>query len=183
MQGELVPLHAEPGDHADRRGGEHGVPALRLARVHVRDVHLDERDRDADERIAQREARVRVRAGIDDRRVHPAAHRVHGVHELALAVALHALDLGAVLATAIAAEPGIIGLTAPPGPGPRLQDLVTDDRLEVTVHAGFDWWLADVEEREDLAPALEQANVILRYFLGTHRRFISSFWRFGRLWF
>jgi hypothetical protein len=67
-------------------------------------------------------------------------------------------DLGAVLSAALDAEPGIIGLTAPPGPGPRLQDLVTRDALEVTVHEGFDFWIADVDERDDLAAALEQAN-------------------------
>jgi hypothetical protein len=67
-------------------------------------------------------------------------------------------DLGAVLTAALDAEPGIVGLTAPPGPGPRLQDLVTDEKLDVSVHQGFDFWVADVEERDDLAAALEQAN-------------------------
>ncbi len=73
-----------------------------------------------------------------------------------------ARDLGAVLQAAIDAdESGIIGLTDPPGEGPRLQDLVTDPSgtgLEVTVHSGFDFWIADVDEKDDLAAALEQAN-------------------------
>lgn len=68
-------------------------------------------------------------------------------------------DLAAVLLAALEAEePGVIGLTTPPGPGPRLQDLVTDETLDVTVHDGFDYWLSDVEEREELAEAMEQAN-------------------------
>ena len=68
-------------------------------------------------------------------------------------------DLGAVLVKALDAEPGIVGLTDPPGPGPRLQDLVSGDRLDVTVHDGFGFWLADVEDQTpDLAAALEQAN-------------------------
>jgi hypothetical protein len=67
-------------------------------------------------------------------------------------------DLGAVLTAAIGAEPSVIGLTTPPGPGPRLQDLVTDEKLDITVHQGFDFWLSDVEDRDDLAAALEQAN-------------------------
>jgi hypothetical protein len=69
-------------------------------------------------------------------------------------------DLGAVLEKALATdEPGVVGLVDPPGPGPRLQDLVADEPLEVTVHRGFEWWLGDVSERdEDLAEALEQAN-------------------------
>jgi hypothetical protein len=68
-------------------------------------------------------------------------------------------DLGAVLQLAIDAdEPGVVGLTDPPGAGPRLQDLVTDEQLKVSVHDGFDFWVSDVDEKDDLAAALEQAN-------------------------
>ena len=69
-------------------------------------------------------------------------------------------DLAAVLEQALATdEPGIVGLVDPPGPGARLQDLVTDEPLRVTVHDGFDWWLGDVAERDDdMVAALEQAN-------------------------
>ncbi len=69
-------------------------------------------------------------------------------------------DLGAVLEKALASdEPGVVGLVDPPGPGPRLQDLVVDEALEVSVHTGFDWWLGDVAERDrEMAEALEQAN-------------------------
>ena len=71
-----------------------------------------------------------------------------------------ARDLGAVLLNALDAEAGIVGLTDQPGDGPRLQDLVTGDTLDVTVHDGFDFWIADVEESEraTLAAGLEQAN-------------------------
>jgi hypothetical protein len=69
-------------------------------------------------------------------------------------------DLAAVLEKALAAdEPGIVGLVDPPGLGPRLQDLLGDEPLEVTVHEGFEFWLDDVTERDDvMAAALEQAN-------------------------
>ncbi|GAB3197964.1 DUF5926 family protein [Nocardioides hungaricus] len=69
-------------------------------------------------------------------------------------------DLGAVLVKALAADAGIVGLTDPPGEGPRLQDLIANDSLDVTVHDGFDFWIADVEEgdRATMAAALEQAN-------------------------
>ena len=72
-------------------------------------------------------------------------------------------DLAAVLTTALAAaddgsEPGIVGLTDPPGLGPRFQDLVTNDRLDVTVHDGFGFWVADAAEDPATAAALEQAN-------------------------
>ena len=69
-------------------------------------------------------------------------------------------DLGAVLARALESDAGVVGLTDPPGDGPRLQDLVTGDALDVTVHEGFGFWIADVDEdeRATMAAALEQAN-------------------------
>src|SRR3954451_13811610 len=71
-----------------------------------------------------------------------------------------ARDLGAGPEESLATdEPGVVGLVDPPGPGPRLQDLVTDEPLDVTVHPGFEWWLGDVSERDEgMAEALEQAN-------------------------
>ncbi len=69
-------------------------------------------------------------------------------------------DLGAVLEKALAAEPGdVVGLVDPPGEGKRLQDLVADQPLEVTVHDGFDFWVADVEDPTGSVHAsLESAN-------------------------
>lgn len=71
-----------------------------------------------------------------------------------------ARDLGAVLQKALATtEPGPVGLTAIPGEGPRLQDLIEDTELTITVHDGFDYWLADVDaDNEMLKSAIEQAN-------------------------
>ena len=80
-------------------------------------------------------------------------------------------DLAAVLEKALGAEePGVVGLVDPPGPGARLQDLVTNVPIEVTVHDGFAWWLDDdQDDDQDADPegdadgdrdpaALEQAN-------------------------
>ena len=70
-------------------------------------------------------------------------------------------DLAAVLQRALDASPGegIVGLTEDPGDGPRLQDLVTDAPLEVTVHDSFDYWVADVDDRDGtIAASLESAN-------------------------
>ena len=69
-------------------------------------------------------------------------------------------DLGAVLEKALDAEPGeVVGLTTAPGEGNRLQDLVTDEALEVTVHGGFDFWVADVDDPTGaIAASLEAAN-------------------------
>jgi hypothetical protein len=70
-------------------------------------------------------------------------------------------DLGAVLLKALAVPPGdgVVGLTDAPGDGPRLQDLVGRGPLEVTVHDGFDYWIADVDDPTGAAAAsLETAN-------------------------
>lgn len=69
-------------------------------------------------------------------------------------------DLAAVLLKALDAEPGsVVGLAEAPGDGPRLQDLVADKLLEVTVHEGFDYWVADLEDSDgSMAAALQQAN-------------------------
>lgn len=70
-----------------------------------------------------------------------------------------ARDLGAVLTKALEAETGLVGLTDRPGPGPRLQDLVAGDSLDVTVHDGFAFWVGDLEDQgPEVAAALEQAN-------------------------
>jgi len=69
-------------------------------------------------------------------------------------------DLAAVLLEALDAEPGsLVGLTEAPGSGPRLQDLVTDEPPEITVHEGFDYWVADLDDTDgSMAAALQQAN-------------------------
>ena len=69
-------------------------------------------------------------------------------------------DLGAVLTQALDAEPGtMVGLTEAPGEGPRLQDLVRDQPLDITVHRGFDFWVADLDDADgSMAAALQQAN-------------------------
>lgn len=77
-----------------------------------------------------------------------------------------ARDLGAALEAALEAvgreETGAIGLTDPPGPGARLQDLVDDAALTVEVQEGFDFWFADVgeDDRAAATAALEQANAV-----------------------
>jgi hypothetical protein len=67
-------------------------------------------------------------------------------------------DLAAVLLTALEAEEGVVGLTTAPGEGPRLQDLVADQPLQITVHDGYDFWVDDMDESEDLKAALERAD-------------------------
>jgi hypothetical protein len=70
-------------------------------------------------------------------------------------------DLAAVLEAALVADPGeVVGLSADPGEGARLQDLV-DGVGEVTVHEGFGFWADGVEDSDgSVAAALEQANAV-----------------------
>jgi hypothetical protein len=121
-------------------------------------------------------APVRLRAGVaDDERAlqlcsllpmaAPALSRADGAVWLGLQVQ-HGFgdpsrDLAAVLLKALAAAPGtgVVGLTDAPGEGPRLQDLLVDEPLEVTVHEGFDYWVAGVEDPSgETAASLESAN-------------------------
>ena len=67
-------------------------------------------------------------------------------------------DLAEVLEQVIAAAPGTsITTTELPGPGPRLEDLLVDGKLDVTVHAGFDYWIEGADD-PDVAESMERAN-------------------------
>ncbi len=70
-------------------------------------------------------------------------------------------DLAAALLQAVEAEPGTqVTMVADPGPGPRLQDLVDQTApFEVTVHDGYDFWVADLDDPDGaIAASLESAN-------------------------
>ena len=69
-------------------------------------------------------------------------------------------DLAAALEQALEADPGTsVVPTGLPGPGPRLQDLLTDDPLEITLHDGFDYWVAGVPDPTgEVAASMERAN-------------------------
>jgi len=95
----------------------------------------------------------------------PALHRADGVVMVALQTSTAfgdpSRDTAAVLLEALALEPGTSVVRAtPPGPGPRLQDVLDLTMpFEVTVHEGFDYWLApDAEVTDDVRASLEQAN-------------------------
>jgi hypothetical protein len=68
-------------------------------------------------------------------------------------------DLAYVLDLVLDADPGTSVTPAElPGPGPRLQDLLDDAPLEVTLHDGFDYWVEDTDVPDDVAESLERAN-------------------------
>ena len=70
-------------------------------------------------------------------------------------------DAADALLRALEADPGTpippVGL---PGPGPRLQDLLADAPLDVTVHESFDYWMAEGATSDDpgVRDSLERAN-------------------------
>ena len=69
-------------------------------------------------------------------------------------------DLGHALELALVAEPGSsVVPTGLPGPGARLQDLLADNPIEVTVHDGFDYWVEGAADPTgEVAASMERAN-------------------------
>src|SRR5204863_7784122 len=69
-------------------------------------------------------------------------------------------DLGAVLEDVVASAPGAsIVPTDLPAPGARLQDLLTDAPLDVTIHDGFDFWVEGADDPDgEVAASMEKAN-------------------------
>jgi Family of unknown function (DUF5926)/SEC-C motif len=86
---------------------------------------------------------------------------------LGLQVSAHSGDVSRdaafALEQALAADAGTpISATGLPGAGPSLQDLVTDDPLEVTVLSGFDFWVEGVPVLEpEVQASLERANSVV----------------------
>ncbi|MDX6200863.1 MAG: hypothetical protein QOF82_1348 [Frankiales bacterium] len=72
-------------------------------------------------------------------------------------------DIAHALEQALVAPAGTpISASGLPGPGASLQDLVTDDPLEVTVLSGFDFWVEGVGELDpEVQASLERANSVV----------------------
>ncbi|SCL15593.1 DUF5926 family protein [Micromonospora inyonensis] len=69
-------------------------------------------------------------------------------------------DLAEALLCALRTEPGRSVPVPPlPGPGPRLQDVLVDGPLEVTMHDGFEFWLdPGASDDPNVQASLERAN-------------------------
>src|SRR6185312_6600939 len=88
----LVAVTAQPAHHTDCRTGKYETMTLGLPRMDVGEMYFDERHRHRGERIAQRQAGMRVRSCIDERAVSRAAQLLHLSYEVALAVGLKEVD-------------------------------------------------------------------------------------------
>lgn len=72
-------------------------------------------------------------------------------------------DLADALLCALRTEPGKSVAVPPlPGPGPRLQDILVDGPLEISMHEGFEFWL-DPGAADDptVQASLERANAAI----------------------
>jgi hypothetical protein len=68
-------------------------------------------------------------------------------------------DIALSLLLALEAPPGgPITLPPLPGPGPRLQDLLNDDGLTITLRDGFEFWLDEEATDPEVKASLERAN-------------------------
>ncbi len=69
-------------------------------------------------------------------------------------------DIGQAIVAALAAEPGAAIPQLPRADdAPRVQDLLTDAPLDVTVHDGFDYWVEGVPDPDgEVAASMERAN-------------------------
>src|SRR4051795_10437789 len=69
-------------------------------------------------------------------------------------------DLAVAVLSALRTAPGdTVSVPALPGEGPRLQDILDDGPLEITMHESFEYWL-DAEQAGDatVKASLERAN-------------------------
>jgi hypothetical protein len=69
-------------------------------------------------------------------------------------------DLAVALLRALETEPGkTVAVPALAGEGPRLQDVLADAPLEITLHDGFEFWLdEDAADDPNVKASLERAN-------------------------
>jgi Family of unknown function (DUF5926) len=69
-------------------------------------------------------------------------------------------DLAVALLRALETEPGkTVGVPALPGEGPRLQDVLADGALDVTLHSGFEFWIDEgADDDPNVKASLERAN-------------------------
>ena len=74
------------------------------------------------------------------------------------------------LEQALQAPPGPVVPSGLAGPGRRLQDLLADDALEVTLHEDFGYWLDGTPDPDgDVAASMDAVAVATAWHLGASR--------------
>src|SRR6266516_4337641 len=92
LERQLVPVRAVADEARGDEIGDNGVLSPLLPLVDVREVHLDDRDRERLECVVDRPRVVRPRRGVDDDAVDGVVRVVAPLGELTLVVRLAALD-------------------------------------------------------------------------------------------
>src|SRR5437764_4486088 len=82
LESRPVALGPEPRHHTHRDVGENGAAPLWFAGEDVRQVNLDERYANGEERVPDRQAGVRESRRVDDGAVGPPLESLDGVHQL-----------------------------------------------------------------------------------------------------
>ncbi|MGY0230212.1 DUF5926 family protein [Longispora urticae] len=68
-------------------------------------------------------------------------------------------DIAVAILRGLETAPGQpVAVPALPGEGPRLQDILADEPLDVTVHAGFEFWLDSDVNDPSVTAGVERAN-------------------------
>jgi len=69
-------------------------------------------------------------------------------------------DIAAALISALGTEPGkTVDVPSLAGPGPRLQDVLEDGKLDITLYEGFDFWLDEgAADDANVQASMERAN-------------------------
>jgi hypothetical protein len=68
-------------------------------------------------------------------------------------------DLAVAVLCALETEPGgTVSVPGLPAEGPRLQDILVDGPLDITMHDGFEFWLENATDDPNVAASLERAN-------------------------
>src|SRR5438045_7314863 len=96
-QRQLVTIGAESANDRQRGIGQRRPPALRLAGVDVRQMHLDEWDFHSRQRIVNCQAGVAVGAGVYERAIDGPTQCLHRVDDLAFSIVLRERELHAQL--------------------------------------------------------------------------------------
>ena len=98
LEGREIAADAQTADYTLRQRADVGMMAEGLTPVNIREMNLPSRYADGPDRVVDSHRRVRIRAGIDDQRIRRAHRLLDPGDELALMIALPAIDVGAEFA-------------------------------------------------------------------------------------